>query len=231
MRILILVFSFLLALVGLPPARAQAPARAPATRDWSAQVVFAPDGAIVVGNPAARVVLGEWLSYTCSHCADFAAESRNDLRALVRGGTVRVEYRTLPRDALDLAAALLVRCGGPTRFLAAHDAVFAGQKAMLDRAEAFAATPPAQKPTATIGERLSQLAAATPLRATARTLGIGDVALTRCLNDEAAQRRVIGVAEASQAANVQGTPTFDVNGRRVDAHGWADLKPLLTPAS
>lgn len=239
MRILILLFSFLLALVGVPNAHSQAkgakgakrPAATAAARDWTRNVVFQPNGAILVGNPVAKVVLTEWVSYTCPHCGDFTRDAKAELHALVRSGRVRVDYRTMPRDALDLSAALLVRCGGPTRFVAAHDAVFAGQKAMLEAAQAYAATPAAQQPTATVGDRLLQLARATPLRATARALGITDAAYTACLKDDAAHQRVIAIAEAAQAANVASTPTLEVNGRRVDAHHWADLKPLLVPAA
>ncbi|WP_230770941.1 thioredoxin domain-containing protein [Sphingomonas sp. Leaf4] len=227
MRILLLVFSFLLALVGLPHGTAHAAPRPAAARDWTTSIVFTPDGRVQVGNPAAKVTLTEWLSYTCSHCADFAAESKVELHALIRSGKVRVDYRTMPRDALDLAAGLLVRCAGPAKFLRLHDAVFAGQKAMLDRAQAFAATPPAQQPAATIGARLVQLADATPLRAIGRAAGVTDAAYTACLNDDAAQKRVIAVAEAAQTANIASTPSFEVNGRRVEAHGWAALKPQL----
>jgi protein-disulfide isomerase len=230
MRILILVFSFLLALVGLPPAKAQAPARPAPTGHWLGKVVFAPDGGIVVGNPAAKVQLTEWLSYTCSHCADFARESKADLRALVSAGTVRVEYRTLPRDALDLTAALLVRCGGPARFVAAHDAVFGQQAAFLNKAQAFAQTPAAQAPAATIAIRLNQLAAATGLGELMRGHGLTDARIATCLNDEAAQKRVIALAQSAQANNIDSTPSFSVNGRRVEVHGWAELKPLLVAA-
>jgi protein-disulfide isomerase len=230
MRILLLVCSFLLALFGLPPAKAQAPARATASRDWSTNVVMLPTGGIVVGNPMARVQLVEWASYTCPHCAAFATEAKADLPAMLKSGRVRVEYRTLPRDALDLAAAILVRCGGPNRFLAAHDAIMARQKEMLDKADAFAQTPAAQTRTATIAIRLQQLADATGLRALMRGHGLADARITACLNDEAAQKRVIAIAEAAQAANVAGTPSFEINGQKADVHDWATLKPLLLAA-
>lgn len=228
MRILLLVCSFLLALFGLPPAGAQAPARALASRDWSTNVVMLPTGGIAVGNPAARLQLVEWVSYTCPHCAAFARDAKAELPALLRSGKVRVEYRTLPRDALDLAAAILVRCGGPNRFIAAHDAIMAQQAAMLDKADAFARTPAAQARTATIAIRLQQLADATGLRTLMRGHGLDDAKITACLNDEAAQKRVIAIAEAAQAAGVAGTPSFEIGGKKVEAHDWATLKPQLT---
>lgn len=222
MRIVILVFSFLFALFGMPPAKAQAP------RNWTNTVAMLPTGGVSVGNPMARVQLVEWASYTCSHCATFAREAKHELTALIRSGRVRVEYRTLPRDALDLTAVVLARCGGPNRFLAAHDAIFAQQAAMLDKAEAFAATPAAQQPAPTISKRLEQLADATGLRVLMRGHGLDDATMTRCLNDEAGQKRAIAIAEAAQAAGVEGTPSFEVNGKKVAAHDWATLKPFLT---
>ena len=228
MRILILLCSFLFALFGLPPAKAQAPAKAATARNWTNSVVMLPTGGIAVGNPMARVQLVEWASYTCSHCAAFARDAKPELTALIRSGRVRVEYRTLPRDALDLTAAVLARCGGANRFLAAHDAIFAQQTAMLDKAEAFAATPAAQQPTPTIARRLEQLATATGLRALLRGHGLDDAQMTRCLNDEPLHKRVIAIAEAAQATGVEGTPSFEVNGKKVEAHDWATLKPFLT---
>jgi len=239
MRILILVFSFLLALVGLLPAKADAAAvqrraatrPAPvAARDWSGSVVVQPGGGVAVGNPAAKVQLVEWLSYTCSHCGEFARDSQTELHEMIRSGRVRVEYRALPRDALDLAAGLLVRCGGTTRFLRSHDAVFAQQAAMFTGADAYAATPAAGVATTTVGERLNQLAAATGLRALMRTRGLTDAQITNCLNDEAAHKRLIAITEAAQTANVTGTPTFLIGGTKVDAHHWSELKPMLLAA-
>lgn len=239
MRILILVFSFLLALVGLLPAKADAAAPrrtatrpAPvAARDWSGSVVVQPGGGVAVGNPAAKVQLTEWLSYTCSHCGEFARDSKTELHEMIRSGRVRVEYRAMPRDALDLAAGLLVRCGGPTRFLRSHDAVFAQQAAMFTAAETYATTPAASTPTATVGERLNQLTTATGLRALMRTRGLTDAQITNCLNDEAAQKRLIGIMEAAQTAGVTGTPTFLIGGTKVDAHHWSELKPMLLAAA
>ncbi len=239
MRILILVFSFLLALVGLLPAKADAAAPrrtatrpAPvAARDWSGSVVVQPGGGVAVGDPAAKVQLTEWLSYTCSHCGEFARDSKTELREMIRSGRVRVEYRAMPRDALDLAAGLLVRCGGTTRFLRSHDAVFAQQAAMFTAAETYATTPAASTPTATVGERLNQLTTATGLRALMRTRGLTDAQITNCLNDEAAQKRLIGIMEAAQTAGVTGTPTFLIGGTKVDAHHWSELKPMLLAAA
>jgi len=57
-----------LALLALPLTLAGA---AP-VRNWPATATMNADGAYVIGNPAARVKLREWASYTCPHCAHSA---------------------------------------------------------------------------------------------------------------------------------------------------------------
>lgn len=223
MRILLLIFSLVLGIIGVAPAKAQG-------RDWSRSVVAMPSGGYAVGNPAAKGQLTEWVSYTCPHCGAFTQDSKAELAALIRSGRVRVEYRTLPRDPLDLAAGVLSRCGGTARFSSAHEAIFANQKALLDKATAFSATPAAQQPVATLGDRLIQVSDATGLTALMRNHGLTAVQIKSCLTNEAAARRVIAIAEAAQTAGITGTPSFEIGGRRVEAHGWDELKPQLLAA-
>ena len=89
-------------------------------RDWSATTTRLPSGAMLIGNPAAPLKLVEYGSYTCSHCAAFAAESDKVLKhEMIATGSVSLEYRHLIRDRLDLAAAILARCAGTPRFASA----------------------------------------------------------------------------------------------------------------
>jgi hypothetical protein len=70
----------------LVPAAAQA---APA-KDWSQTVTLTKEGAHVIGNPAAKTRLVEYVSYTCPHCAHFVAEGTAPLKAgWVSRGTCR----------------------------------------------------------------------------------------------------------------------------------------------
>ena len=92
-------------------------AAAAAPRDWRATVTRTPTGAHLIGNPAARVKLVEYASYTCGHCGHFAAASAPVLKdRMIRSGSTSLEFRHLIRDGADLAAAVLARCGGPKAF-------------------------------------------------------------------------------------------------------------------
>ena len=81
-----------------------------APADWSATVTTRPDGAYVVGNPAARVKLVEWASYTCPHCRAFAEQSRPVLEGrMIRSGQVSLEVRHFILNGPDFAAVAVAR--------------------------------------------------------------------------------------------------------------------------
>ena len=113
-----------LSLVAAAPA-APAPA-------WSSKISTSAIGAYIVGNPAAKVRLVEYFSYTCSHCGEFARDGDVPLKTqYIDKGLVVFEYRNLVRDPVDLTAALLARCGGAKTFAANHHAIFMAQPVWL----------------------------------------------------------------------------------------------------
>ena len=98
------------------PAAPAANAR-PAARDWSHTVVATAEGGFRMGNPAAKVKLVEYGSLTCGHCANFARAGVASLvGTYVRSGKVSYEYRNFILNGLDVAASLVARCGGASRF-------------------------------------------------------------------------------------------------------------------
>lgn len=88
---------------------------APAGTSWSETVAETPEGNFVMGNPAAKLKLVEYGSFTCSHCRDFAHESSEELKAMVDSGKISYEFRVYVRDPIDITTALLARCGGKDR--------------------------------------------------------------------------------------------------------------------
>ncbi|UUL81817.1 thioredoxin domain-containing protein [Sphingomonas qomolangmaensis] len=192
-------------------------------RDWRTAIRQTPTGAHIIGNPAAKVKLVEYLSYTCPHCAAFVAESKPELLdGMVRRGSVSLEVRHAVRDGLDLSAAMLVRCTGPANFVAAHNAVFANQEAMLAKAQAYR---PAEG--ASQAAQLAGLADASGVTALIRPRL--KTAPQACLAATADRAKLVAMAEAA-FAKIQGTPSFEVNGTLVPGNDWASLKPRLLTA-
>lgn len=195
-------------------------------RDWSASVAPTPQGGHLLGNPAAATRIVEYASYTCPHCAHFAAQAKAELAPLVRSGRTSVEYRHLIRDPIDLAATVVARCGGPRRFAALNDAIFAAQDVWLPRAAEFVRVNRATLAAVGPGAQLRGIAEGAGLNAIGRANGLTDVALGRCFADRAALDRITALNK-SVPAEVTGTPSFYVNGKLAGAHDWAGLRPLV----
>jgi protein-disulfide isomerase len=200
---------------------------AAAPRDWSVTATRLPNGAYLVGNPAAKVKLVEYASYTCSHCAHFATESKPVLKgAMIRSGSTSLELRHVVRDALDLSAVVVARCGGPAGFARVSDAIFAGQERWLPQGAAYAETNAARLGSAPLPTRLRALADGAGLSAVGRANGLTDARLAACFADADDLRKVLALTEATPAS-VRGTPAFFVGGRQAPASDWAGLQPIL----
>ncbi len=215
----------LLALVALV-ALAAAPAR-----DWTRAVTRTPAGATLIGNPAARVKLVEYLSYTCPHCAHFTQESATTLRgAFVRSGSTSVEVRHFViGGALDLSATVLARCAGP-RFAVASDAIFARQEDWIRRGSDYAqanADKLKALPTPQVLRLLADGSGLTELvRAAVR---LTPKSVDTCFANKIDLDRVIAMTDAA-SKTVPGTPGFAINGVFLGTTNWAALQPQLRAA-
>ncbi len=216
--------SFALALLA-PALLAAAPAR-----DWSKVAVMKPDGAYVLGNPAARVKLVEWASYTCPHCGHFATESAPVLKdRMIRSGSTSLEVRHLVRDPVDLAAAIIVRCTGARGFAATHLAVFAGQEKWMGQAQTYLQANGERLEKLPRNAALRQLADGIGLTAIGKAQGLTEPQVAACFADQPALDRLLALS-ASMPPEVTGTPTFFLNGKLLPLGGWAQLQPQLAAA-
>jgi len=69
------------------------------------------------GSPDAKVVVQEWFSFTCPHCARFAADVFPIIQAqLIDTGKIRFVFKEYPRDQVDLMAAMVARSLPPARY-------------------------------------------------------------------------------------------------------------------
>lgn len=196
---------------------------------WSQTVTTSPIGAHVIGNPAAKVRLVEYFSYTCHVCADFAKASSLPLKAqYVDRGLILFEDRNLVRDPVDMTAALLARCGGPKAFAGNHQAIFAAFPTFM--AKVTKATD-AQKTSwfeGTTGERARKIATDTGLAALMRARGYTQAQLDAALDSEVAQAELTGMTNIGRGADrIGGTPSFFINGQGAEVTAWPALKSKL----
>ncbi|MEO6153291.1 MAG: thioredoxin domain-containing protein [Croceibacterium sp.] len=203
-------------------------AQAPVKKNWIA-VIAPTDGGHRIGNPAAKVKLTEYISYTCPHCAAFARDGEGALHlAYIETGKINLEVRHLIRDPIDLTAALLVNCGPPGKFLQNHQAFMLGQSQWIAPMVTASATQQARW----------RLPGATGRRAIANDFKFYDLMERRgythtqtdkCLADEPAARKMAATAAADwKLPGVEGTPAFAIDGLILSGTAsWKALAPQL----
>lgn len=226
---------FAVALLGLSALALTAAAPAakkpvPAKTNWNTTVTRTAQGTHILGNPAAKLKLTEYVSYTCPHCAHFEEQADAPLRMnLVANGRGAVEVRHFVRDPVDLTVTLLTNCGPPAKFFLNHAAFMRSQAKWIG---------PLNNPTAAQRERWSAGSFAQRTRTIARDFGFYPIMATRgytakavdaCLADEALANRLAADTDLAQRSlNVTGTPSFAIDGVLLaGTHSWEVLRPQL----
>lgn len=224
-----LALGALVTLTGAGPG-AKKPAKPVARGNWVATAAVTPEGYHVLGNQAAPLRLIEYVSYTCPHCALFEVQSEAQLKiGLVGLGKGAIEVRNFVRDPIDMTVALLTNCVSPSQFFPLHTAFMRNQSKWIV---------PATNATEAQRQRWSTGPFVTRTRAIASDLkfyefmearGVNRIAVDRCLANEALAKKLAAqTQEAVEKVNVNGTPSFIVDGVLLaGTHDWASLKPQL----
>jgi protein-disulfide isomerase len=214
-------------------ASAAAPVAAPNGSDWTQTVSKTPEGGFVMGNPNAPVKLIEYLSLTCSHCAEFARTGYAPLRDnYIAKGTVSYEVRNYVRDPIDVASALLARCNGPEPFFPLTEQMFANQEAVIEKAQGVPQREFQQLSTLPPTEQFKRLAGLVGLDEFVQQRGISGSKAKQCLSDKAALDELVKMQQtANEQYQIPGTPTFIINGEVAQGVGtWEQLEAALKAA-
>ena len=173
---------------------------------------MAQDGGVVemvMGAEDAPVELIEYASYTCPHCANFHQGTFKQLKEeFIDTGKVKFIYREVYFDRFGLWASIIARCGGPERFFGITDLLYEQQ------AEWSRSGDPVQ--------------VANALRKVGKVAGLSEEQIDACFNDaEGAQELVTWYQENATRDDIQATPSFLLNGRKVNNQNYADFKKLI----
>lgn len=201
----------------------------PPPNKWMSTVTVTAKGAHVLGNPAAPNKVVEYLSYTCSHCADFETnESPAFKTQFVATGKASLEIRNMVLNPIDLTAAVLARCGGKAKFFGNHKQLLATQSVWLGKAKnisaAMQAKLKAQDYTGFMIGTFDEIGLAPIMQ----QRGITPAQAKACLANKATFKTIVDMTEAGSALGVRGTPSFVVNDVLQDhVHSTAELAALM----
>ena len=200
--------------------------------DWRSTVAATAEGGMAIGNPKAKVSLVEYGSMTCPHCRQFSVDGVPPLLAnYVKSGKVRFEFRNFVLNGYDLAASLVARCAGPKRFFPATERIYSEQPKWIARIQS---TPPARMEAAKAlpaDKQIAAMADIAGLKPLGVASGIPAARIDQCLADKGQAEQLMAYARKAGAEHgVKGTPTFFVNGKRVDGGGWTSVEKALKAA-
>lgn len=204
---------------------------APAGQEWSEVTTVTDFDGYQIGNPDAPIKLIEYGSLTCGACANFTQTGFEQLREkYINTGKVSFELRNQVHNGIDLVLARLVRCSGPEAMVPLSEQVWMNFDAVLGGAQQNGAAL----------ERAMALPEEQRFAAAAEAAGLLDFFAARglsrdqartCLADTASVKAIADRSDQqSEELDVAGTPTFFVNGQKVEANSWDALEPILQRA-
>ena len=163
-------------------------------------------GDYTLGNPNAGVVLVEYASLTCPHCAAFHEKMMPVIKKeYIDTGKIHYVYRDFPLDRLALAGAVIARCAGRDRFFGFIEALYGSQDQWARASDPMKA-----------------------LRTLALVGGMSAGEFETCIRE---QKEVEPILEARLTAarkfGVSSTPTLFVNGNRYNAGESVDTMRAL----
>ena len=164
---------------------------------------------MVQGADDAPVEIIEYASYTCPHCATFHKGSFKQLKKdFIDTGKVKFTYREVYFDRYGLWASMVARCAGPEKFFGITDLIYEGQSEWTR----------AGGPPEIVDE----------LRKIGRLAGLDNDQLEACLQDGTrAQTLVAWYQENAERDGIQATPSFIVNGKKVENQSYDEFKKLI----
>lgn len=204
---------------------------APPGTSWSDTVTVTPEGGYMIGNPDAPLKLIEFASHTCGACANFAVTGKQPLKSkYVASGVVSFEQREVFLNPYDIVIATMTQCGAKEQMQPLSDevwqnleAVFTGLQGNPAAVQAASALPPA--------ERFGKIAEVTGLIDFFAARGLSADQARTCLADTAKIEAMVKASEEqAKEVGVTGTPTFVLNGKKLDVNQWPQLEPLLQRA-
>jgi protein-disulfide isomerase len=204
----------------------------PAGTTWAVKTTVTDRGGYLVGNPDAPIKLVEYGSLTCPACARFSEEGMKPLmETYVNSGRVSYEFRSfIIHGPLDLALTRLIGCTAPEAAVPLADQIWANLGPIQQRAFAneAALNDLSKFPE---NERFVRFGEVTGLYEFFAARGISADQARTCLGDFASLEKLSKNSESYATEDkIQSTPTFVLNGTKLDASSWADLEPKLQRA-
>ena len=169
-----------------------------------AKILTVTDGDYSMGSANAPVVLIEYASLSCPHCAQFHEKVVEPLiPTYIESGKVRYVFRDFPLNAPALEAAKLAHCAG-------HDRYFSFLKVLFQSQPNWVLAVPELKKIAAMG-------------------GIDEAKYDECQKNKDIENKILTTQKiAAEQLDVSSTPTIFINGRIYEgAHNFEQASEFI----
>lgn len=182
-------------------------------QDWTQKFSTSKFGGFVVGNPDAEVRISEYVSYTCSHCANFEINQAPILKSRhISKGNVSLEIRNHIRDPLDFSIAILARCGGSDKFFSNHTMFMREQGNIIRRYQSLSPDDISAWSTQSISDYTRDVMKSLQLDILLKSNGHSDAQIEQCLTDKQSQHFISQMTmHSALIQRIAGTPAFLIN--------------------
>lgn len=154
----------------------------------------------MLGDPNAKITVVEYGSVACPGCAHFNETAFPQFKAkYIDTGKVRYVFRPMLTGVptVAMAGTRLAECAGKDKYFSVIDAVMRGQHEFYPSGE-------------------TDIFAHAVLVRIAKSYGLDEPAFNKCVTDPDGVRQVNQGYNNALASGVRSTPTFFVNGKRLD---------------
>ncbi len=205
---------------------------APAGKAWTDVVSKTEAGGFKMGNPDAKLQLIEYGAITCPGCAQFAAQSTEELNEIINTGVVAMEFRPyLVHGIQDIPGFLLAQCSGPEAFFPLTEQLFADQQNWLGKISTVTEADQLAMQKMSPAEISTLLGTKMGLIEFVKSRGISEDQAKACLSDKASIDALIALTDkGGKDDGVTGTPFFLLNGAKLDGGSWNQVKGKLVEA-
>jgi protein-disulfide isomerase len=162
-----------------------------------------------VGSKEAKVVMVEYASITCPHCANFHMTVLPTIKEkYITPGKVRYVFREFPTPPTELAMAghLVARCAGGDKRDQVIDTLMRQQGDLVTQA---------QGPTGAKQAFLN----------IALSVGMNESQFDACMKNEEQLKTLVDVRDGGIEAGVTGTPTIFINGEKFEGPAGREATP------
>ncbi|MBZ6378471.1 hypothetical protein B5C34_12715 [Pacificimonas flava] len=202
------------------------------SENWVRTIAKTEEGGYRIGNPDAPVKLVEFASLACPHCATFHEEAMPELKGeYIASGDVSYELRTFVLNQPDFVVTAVARCQTPEAFFALADAFFENQRGWLGNFQQMERADLERLGTMDPQDAMVEFGRMGGVDEFVRARGIPGSKFESCVRDEETLAEVEAIRQdAVETYDLTGTPTFVVNGERIDASTWEQVKERLDAA-